>query len=189
MSVVFLLSSALFAITLVFGGLVWLCTLAVMIFADGVLTDPFMGPVVIVTLVGLPVLLVIITIPMRLVVRTNRSKVEKLINQLIESHPNLGMDKRGPLIASSQQPTGMAFYAYNQVILASGQDGERYVERFDIDELGWREIRDNQGNYRGVEVFPPENARPRGGTLKIWSGSQIPGEARAIYGTNGIPLP
>ena len=101
MSVVFLLSSALFAITLVFGGLVWLCTLAVMIFADGVLTDPFMGPVVIVTLVGLPVLLVIITIPMRLVVRTNRSKVEKLINQLIESHPNLGMDKRGPLIASS----------------------------------------------------------------------------------------
>lgn len=189
MNIIFALSGALFGITLVFGGIVWLCALAVLVFADGVVTDPLMGPVVIGTLVGLPALLFVITIPMRLIARSNKNKVEILINELIDGHPNLGMEKRGPLVVSTQQPTGMAFYADNQVILASARGGEHYAERFDIDELGWREIRNSRGEYLGVEAFPPANARPSAGTLKIWSGWNIPGEARAIYGTNGIPLP
>lgn len=186
--------AAIWGITLFFGGATWVLASVVVV---GVAVNKGAGtafeflfePLILLVIVGVPLLLLFLQWLMHLVTKSNGNEVEKLINQLIESHPNLGIEKRGPLIASFQQPTGMAFYAYNQVILASGQGGERYVERFDIEELRWREIRDNRGNYRGLEVFPPANARPQGGTLKIWSGSQIPGDARAIYGANGIPLP
>lgn len=146
-----------------------------------------MGPPVII-LVGAPILIFLSLAPLRWLIRRNRNRLQRMINAYID-HQKLSRDQLGPIVSSDEKPTAMAFYDEDQIILASAQHGEHYVERFDIDELGWREIRDNQGNYRGVEVFPPENARPRGGTLKIWSGSQIPGEARAIYGTNGIPLP
>lgn len=193
-SAIFQLLAAIWGITLFFGGASWVLAAVVVVVAalnSGLAPalEFLFEPLILLVIVGVPFLLLFLQWLMRLVTKSNGNEVEKLINQLIESHPNLGMEKRGPLIASYQQPTGMAFYAYNQVILASGQGGERYVERFDIEELRWREIRDNRGNYRGLEVFPPANARPQGGTLKIWSGSKIPGDVRAIYGANGIPLP
>lgn len=147
---------------------------------------PLSAPVLIL-LIGAPVLGFIALLPLRGLIRRNRNRLQRMINAYIDDQ-GLSRDQLGPVVSSDEKPTAMAFYDQDQVILVSAQQGEHYVERFDIDELGWREIRDKQGEYLGVEVLPPAQ-RPSSGTLKIWSGWTLPGEVRAIYGSNGIPLP
>ncbi|MGP9655877.1 hypothetical protein [Halomonas sp. AOP35-4E-18] len=147
---------------------------------------PLSAPVLIL-LVGTPVLGFIALLPLRGLIRRNRNRLQRMINAYVVNQ-GLSRDRLGPIVSSDEKPTAMAFYDEDQVILASAQNGEHYVERFDIDELGWREIRDRQGEYLGIEVFPSAQ-RPSSGTLKIWSGWNLPGEVRAIYGSNGIPLP
>lgn len=175
-----------FALTLVVGGPYVVLSIIGVIWGGG---DAFNQPLIVLTFVIVPALLWLSGTQIGRIMKKNRRQIEHMINELIKGHPNLTLEKRGSLLTSERHPTGMSFYANNQVILASAQDGEHYVERFDIDELGWREIRNSKGEYLGIEVFPPAGYRPRNGTLKVWTGWRIPGDARAIYGTNGIPLP
>ena len=146
-----------------------------------------MGPPVII-LVGAPILIFLSLAPLRMMNKRNRSQLQKMINKYVQEN-NLAQDLLGPTVASEEKATAFAFYNQEEVILASALGGENYVKRFNIDDLAWREIRDNNGDYLGVEAFPPAFERPKKGTLKILTGPIIPGEARAIYGVKGIPLP
>ncbi|WP_280542708.1 hypothetical protein [Chromohalobacter sp. 11-W] len=147
---------------------------------------PLSAPIIML-LIGAPLFAFIALLPLRWLIRRNRARLQKMVNAYLDAQ-GLSRDQLGPIVSSDEKPTAMAFYSQGQVILASAQKGEHYVERFDIDEIGWREIRNMRGEYLGVEVFPPAQ-RPSSGTLKIWSGWTLPGEVRAIYGANGIPLP
>ena len=174
----------LFVVVALVAGAWWVLVAILAIFDPGTF---LMGPPAII-LVGAPLLIGMALLPLRLLYKRNRSRLKRMIASHLEEQ-GLPLDRLGPIVASDEKASALAFYEQTQVILVSAQGGERYTERFDIDELGWREIRNSRGEYLGVEAFPPANARPKGGTLKIWSGWNIPGEARAIYGTNGIPLP
>lgn len=146
-----------------------------------------MGPPAII-LVGAPIVIFLSLTPLRWLNKRNRSQLQKIIKKFVEDN-NLSQDLLGPTVASDEKATAFAFYNQEEVILASDLEGENYVKRFDIDDLAWREIRNNNGDYLGIEVFPPALERPQKGTLKIWTGTNIPGEVRAIYGVKGIPLP
>lgn len=137
-------------------------------------------------LFGAPVLVFLAFLPKRLLVRWNRSRIKKMILAYLDAQ-GMARDLLGPVVSSDDKPTAMAFYGQGEVILASAQ-GECYVERFDIDELRWREIRNKRGEYIGIEALPSAQ-RSKTGTLQVLSGWNLPGEVRAIYGANGIPLP
>lgn len=172
----------LFIITACVAGAWWIVTLLLSFGDPG---GFWLGPPAII-LFGAPVIVGLALLPLRLLLRWNRSRMKKMILVHLDAQ-GMSRDLLGPVVSSDEQPTAMAFYDQGQVILASAQ-GERHIERYDIDELRWREIRNKRGEYIGIEALPSAQ-RSKTGTLQVLSGWKLPGEVRAIYGANGIPLP
>ena len=101
----------------------------------------------------------------------------------------LDVEEKDIEIISDVNKQGFCFINESKVLLISAKSGNAYLKELDVDSCAWAAIRNSKGEYVGIEIIPPRDARPLHGSIKIRARSNsLSANAKADYKFHGIPL-